>query len=119
MLQKLKNGTDSVKELLAIYLTSVTLVAVLFAVIEGHSFLDAVWWTFVTGLTIGYGDIYPVTVAGKILAVLWANFAILFIVPLFVGRVIVNMIDNKNEFTDKEQKSMATMLKQIVRNTKK
>lgn len=119
MFKAIKNGTDSVRELLTIYLVSVALVATLFMFIEGHNYLDSLWWTFVTGLTIGYGDIYPVTVAGKVLAVIWANFAILFLVPMFVGRVIVNMIDNKNEFTDKEQKTMLTLLKGISDKVKK
>lgn len=34
-----------------------------------HSFGDAVWWACVTMATVGYGDYYPVTVPGRILAV--------------------------------------------------
>jgi voltage-gated potassium channel len=34
------------------------------------SFGDAVWWACVTMATVGYGDYYPVTVPGRILAVL-------------------------------------------------
>lgn len=30
---------------------------------------DALWWTYVTVTTIGYGDLYPVTTAGRILTV--------------------------------------------------
>ncbi len=71
-----------------------------------------------TGLTIGYGDIYPVTVVGKLLTIIWANFAILFIIPMFIGRVITTMMENKNEFTDKEQKEMLRLLKDIAKRTK-
>jgi voltage-gated potassium channel len=31
---------------------------------------DAIWWSFVTITTIGYGDFYPVTVAGRAVAVI-------------------------------------------------
>lgn len=33
------------------------------------SLLDALWWTVSTVTTVGYGDIVPVTVAGKIMAI--------------------------------------------------
>lgn len=33
------------------------------------SFGDAIWWAVVTSATVGYGDFYPVTVAGRLIAV--------------------------------------------------
>ncbi len=32
-------------------------------------FIDAIWWSFATATTTGYGDITPVTTAGKILGI--------------------------------------------------
>jgi voltage-gated potassium channel len=34
-----------------------------------HSFGDSIWWACVTMATVGYGDYYPVTVTGRMLAV--------------------------------------------------
>jgi voltage-gated potassium channel len=35
-----------------------------------ESFGDALWWSAATISTVGYGDIYPVTVIGRFVAVL-------------------------------------------------
>ena len=35
-----------------------------------HSFFDALWWSACTITTVGYGDIYPVTSAGRLIAVI-------------------------------------------------
>ncbi len=35
-----------------------------------HSYGDSLWWAFVTIFTVGYGDVYPVTATGRVLAVL-------------------------------------------------
>ncbi len=35
-----------------------------------REFIDAIWWSFSTATTTGYGDITPVTTNGKILGIL-------------------------------------------------
>lgn len=39
---------------------------------EVQSFGDALWWAVVTMTTVGYGDIYPVTVLGR-----WIGFLLM------------------------------------------
>jgi hypothetical protein len=52
-----------------------------FVVFEGLSIAEAMYFTVVTISTVGYGDIYPLTVAGKVLSV----FLIIVGVGIFLG----------------------------------
>ncbi|MCC5894532.1 MAG: ion transporter [Alkalibacterium sp.] len=42
----------------------------LFSVAEGVSFTESVWWAIVTAATVGHGQIYPVTLIGRLAATL-------------------------------------------------
>jgi voltage-gated potassium channel len=61
---------------LLVYSLGLILIAatVVFSVEQGHegasitSFSDALWWSAVTISTVGYGDITPVTTAGRVVA---------------------------------------------------
>jgi len=53
-----------------------------------HSLFDSFWWAMVTVTTIGYGDIYPVTTAGRIVAM------ILMLVGIGTLGVILTTIAN-------------------------
>lgn len=41
-----------------------------------HTYWDSVWWAIVTSTTIGYGDIFPVTTGGRVIAVAVMFFGI-------------------------------------------
>ncbi len=68
----------------------ISLVAVLFATVAAYEFErgapaaninsagDALWWAFATITTIGYGDHYPVTAGGRIVAVALVIFGLSF-----------------------------------------
>ena len=52
--------------------------AVAIAATEKVSFGKAVYFAFITGLTVGYGDIVPATALGRVISVLLGLTGILF-----------------------------------------
>jgi hypothetical protein len=75
---------------------SINVIAVIgFVSFEGLSLVDALYFSIVTMATVGYGDIYPVTLSGKVLAIV----VIILGVGTFLG-VVANATEimlNKRE----------------------
>ncbi len=61
---------------------------------EINSFFDAVWLTVVTITSIGYGDSYPITTEGKIVAIFLMFFSIVLIGAI-AGIVSHNFLNSK------------------------
>ena len=67
--------------------------------VEGDTFttfFDAIYWATVSLTTVGYGDIYPVTTAGKIITMISSIFGIA-IVALPAGIITAGYMDAINE----------------------
>lgn len=60
--------TNGFKYVLLICVMMILAAAVLMTYIEKMPFTDALWWSFVTATTVGYGDLSPATGAGRIVA---------------------------------------------------
>ncbi len=52
----------------ALYVLNFLLCATLYAAVEHHPFFNSLWWTTVSWFTVGYGDMYPLTHQGKMVA---------------------------------------------------
>ena len=57
----------------------IVLGSVIIALLEDMSFSDAIWWSFVTFTTVGYGDVLLTTKLGRMVAILLMVFGIGFI----------------------------------------
>ena len=57
-----------------------------------ETFFDAIYWACVSLTTVGYGDIYPVTTAGRIITMISSMFGIA-IVALPAGIITAGYID--------------------------
>jgi len=106
-------ATDSFSEILLYYLVTIAGSGILFSYLEDKPFFESLWWACVTGLTIGYGDLYPVTVGGKIVALFLMHVVPLLIIPLIVARLLMTVIEDKNQFSHEEQEELKADIKEI------
>ena len=68
------------------------------------SFFDAVYWATVSLTTVGYGDIYPVTVMGRVITMISSIFGIA-IIALPSGIITAGFLDELNKLgTETESK---------------
>jgi voltage-gated potassium channel len=80
-LQNVMRGFHKVKDELAV-VGFVVIIMVMFSSVAMYEFehdvqpqkfrrlSDSVWWSFITLTTVGYGDLYPVTTGGRLIAII-------------------------------------------------
>ena len=73
-----------------------------------NSFADALWWAVVTITTVGYGDMVPVSLAGR---------AVAFILMLggiaFFSGVTANLASLLVKSHDTEKKAVSQLVKEV------
>lgn len=123
-----------------IYMIIITIVITLIGsvgihILEGMDFTDSFWWSFVTITTVGYGDISPESIGGRILAAVLMLTGIGFIGMLtgtiatfFLGEEkrknksykdeaidsIKLKLDNFQELTDGDIENIYKVLKALI-----
>lgn len=66
------------------------------------TFFDAIYWATVSLTTVGYGDIYPITTAGRIITMISSIFGIA-VVALPAGIITAGYMDALNSEKDDNQ----------------
>jgi hypothetical protein len=74
----LRAGLQVVWPILSGLLLLVVLLGVVVGLLEGWSLLDSIYFAFVSGLTIGYGDLAPKGPLARVLAILIGLSGVLF-----------------------------------------
>ncbi|MDI1462513.1 potassium channel family protein [Catellatospora sp. KI3] len=110
----LRRLTNSPRALLFSYLLLIAVSAGLYKLFEHDKSLgDALWWAVVTASTVGYGDTYPTTTAGRILAGLLISVMVLFVIPLITAHFASKLIVNNDAFVHEEQEEIKNQLREI------
>lgn len=104
--------------IVVLYFTSILLSAILFWYFEQKSFLDSLWWTFVTSLAIWYGDFVPETIEWRLVWVIFWHFWAFFIIPLIIANITSILIKDRDKFADKEQVWLMETVKKIAKKEK-
>ena len=109
-----QNATDTLTEVVALFVIVVLVAGALFALFEGKDFFQSIWWAVVTGFTVGYGDIAPVTLGGRVVGTLLMTFSTWIILPLIIVTFIKKHSPDRNEFTEEEQQYLLAVAKRMT-----
>lgn len=70
-------GLRVVWPILSLLLVLIVALGLVIGHLEGWTIVESVYFSFVSGLTIGYGDFAPKTVVGRLLAILIGSCGVL------------------------------------------
>lgn len=96
--------TNNFNYTLLIGILVLIIASILMTFIEKIDFFDSLWWSIVTVTTVGYGDIYPKTILGKILATILMFMGIGLIGSL-TSTISTYFINKENKGNKEDYKS--------------
>lgn len=104
-------------KILALALVASWLIAAfLFAAIESTSLIDSLYWAMTTMSTVGYGDLSPASVPGKVVTIAFQAWSIFVLVPCAVANIIDAVRRDSNQFSHDEQEWMEESIKRLCNN---
>ena len=99
IIKVIKNSQEALTAVCALAIGYILISALVIFNVETDSFntfFDAIYWATVSLTTVGYGDIYPITTAGRIITMISSIFGIA-IVALPAGIITAGYMDVLNE----------------------
>ncbi len=105
---------NSPRTLILAYALLICVCAVLYHRFEANTtFGDAVWWAIVTASTVGYGDISPRSVPGRVCAGVLISVMVLLVIPLITAHFASKLIVDNDAFRHEEQEELKQNLRQV------
>lgn len=98
-LQGLLIGLQTVWPILSTVLVLIVGLGIVVGLREGWSVQESIYFSFVTGLTIGYGDLAPKTLLGRVFAVLIGVCGVIVtgLIAAVAVRAITAVYDTRDE----------------------
>ena len=95
----------TVRHVMLSLLVLVILDAIVIALVEGISIGNSMYLSFITAFTIGYGDITPITIIGRVLAILIGLLGIIFtgLVVAISSRALLTTIEEEKRIKGKKE----------------
>lgn len=87
---------DDTKALFFLMATTLMSGTIFYSTVEKFSILDALYLSFMTLTTIGYGDLHPITAMGKIFTMIYATVG-LGIMAMFISVIAKAFIYSKHK----------------------
>lgn len=113
---RLASLIDTIWETMIAYVTVVLGASMVVAASESWNFGDTLWWAVVTSFTVGYGDLAPHTLVGRLVAAFMIA-ATWFFSLLLGAQIAAKLIVNSDAWTHAEQEEVKAILREL-RNKK-
>ncbi|HWG98065.1 MAG TPA: potassium channel family protein [Pilimelia sp.] len=104
---------NSPRALIGSYFALLLVAGVLYALFEDKTVGEAVWWAVVTASTVGYGDTYPLTAPGRVVAGTLISVMVLLVIPLITAHFASKLIVDHDAFQHEEQEEIKAHLRRI------
>ncbi|WP_194834101.1 potassium channel family protein [Nocardia sp. XZ_19_369] len=79
------------------------------------SFGDALWWSAVSVTTVGYGDVYPVTVEGRLISLVLMTFGI-GLISFAIGTTtswVIDQLKSVEETADRTDREIGVLVEEL------
>ena len=105
IMEVMKNSKEALLAVCALAIGYIMISALIIFNVEGdtfNTFFDAIYWATVSLTTVGYGDIYPVSTAGRVITMISSMFGIA-IVALPAGIITAGYMEALSNEKEKEK----------------
>lgn len=112
------NVSNTIKELIGVYIVILIVASFFYGYFEHKDFWTSLWWASVTSMTVGYGDTYPITVGGRIVAITLMHVVPLLLIPLITTHLTSKFIINRDVWTEEIKKEMLDAIRELRQSLK-